>query len=121
MFPFSRLFIVSSLALVAAATPWNQNQPTTTITDTALPTATMVSQCNTSGEPQCCQITTTADSTAGADILGLLRIIVEDIEEVIGIGCSPITVGQSCSYEPVCCDESGYGDSVALGCVPVTL
>ena len=33
--------------------------------------------------------------------------MVEDLEEIIGIGCSPMTVGQTCSNSPVCCEENG--------------
>ncbi|KAH9913623.1 uncharacterized protein B0H18DRAFT_1126112 [Fomitopsis serialis] len=91
------------------------------ITDTAAPTATTISQCNVAGGAQCCETTTTAGSVAGAAALAVIGVVVEDISNVIGIGCSPLTVGQSCSYSPVCCDENGFGNLISIGCAPITV
>ncbi|KAH9829913.1 fungal hydrophobin [Rhodofomes roseus] len=116
MFSFTRLLIAVALATAALA-----GEPTTTVTVTATPTATSVSQCNVSGSAQCCQTTTTAGSTVGAAELALLDIVVTDLTSIIGIGCSPLTVGQSCSSTPVCCDENGIGNLVSIGCVNIVL
>ncbi|KAH9913622.1 uncharacterized protein B0H18DRAFT_955811 [Fomitopsis serialis] len=117
MFSFTRLLAAASLATAAFA--WEE--PTTTVTVTATPTATSVSQCNVAGGAQCCQTTTTAGSVAGAAALALIGVVVEDLEDLIGIGCSPLTVGQSCSYAPVCCEENGFGDLISIGCVNIVL
>ncbi|KZT70587.1 fungal hydrophobin [Daedalea quercina L-15889] len=117
MFSFTRLLVAAALATAAFA----GEEPTTTVTVTATPTATSVSQCNVSGGAQCCQTTTTAGSSAGAAALALVALVVEDLEEVIGIECSPLTIGQSCSYSPVCCEENGIGDLISIGCINVIL
>ncbi|EPT04789.1 hypothetical protein FOMPIDRAFT_1095680, partial [Fomitopsis schrenkii] len=93
------------------------------ITDTAVPTATTVSQCNVSGGAQCCESTTTVSSGSadGFAALGAIGVAVSDIEELIGIGCTPITVGQSCSASPVCCENLHGGNLISIGCVPIVL
>ncbi|KAL0071246.1 hypothetical protein AAF712_001812 [Marasmius tenuissimus] len=48
-------------------------------------------QCNT-GPIQCCQSTGHAKDGSIAAILGLLGIVVQDLNVLIGLTCSPITV-----------------------------
>ena len=115
---FSKLTVFSSLALLpilAVATPWatTTTKPpvTTTVTVTQTATPTTVSQCNT-GPIQCCQSTQTAGSPAAASILGLLGVVVQDLDIIVGITCSPLTVigvgGTSCSAQPVCCENNSF-------------
>ena len=40
-------------------------------------------------------------------LLGLLGIVVEGLDGLIGANCSPLVVGQDCSNTPVCCENSG--------------
>ena len=54
-----------------------------------------------------------AGSAAGSALLGLLGIVVQDANVLIGVNCSPITVigvgsGSSCSAEVVCCSDNSY-------------
>ncbi|KAH9950778.1 fungal hydrophobin [Amylocystis lapponica] len=107
---FSYIATVSffALPLLAAATPLQPRQ-----------------QCNT-GPIQCCQQTEAANSAAGAALLGLLGIVVQDVTAQIGLDCSPISVvgvgsGNTCDASPVCCEENSVDNLVSLGCVPVTL
>ena len=81
------------------------------------------------GDLQCCDTTETvslpcplfesladirdrqAGSPAGAALLGLLGIVVQDVNVLIGVTCSPITVigvgtGSSCSTNTVCCSDN---------------
>ncbi|EJF58017.1 fungal hydrophobin [Dichomitus squalens LYAD-421 SS1] len=87
------------------------------------------------GDLQCCESTETigisstsrAGSPAGAALLGLLGVVVQDANVLLGINCSPITVigvgtGSSSSAQAVCCvDNSHAGGLVSIGCVPVSL
>ncbi|GBE85687.1 predicted protein [Sparassis crispa] len=73
--------ISSSLALLAVATPWDH--PTTTATKTITvtapaPMAITISQCNT-GNAQCCQSTEDTNCAAGSALLGLLDVVLEDL------------------------------------------
>ncbi len=90
-------------------------------------------------------ICTQAGSAAGSAILGLLGIVVQDLNLLLGLNCSPITVlggafGGDCSAEAVCCQDNSYvcigsacdqplsltyvhlqGGLISVGCVPFTL
>ncbi|KAI0806665.1 hydrophobin 1 [Fomes fomentarius] len=82
-------------------------------------------KCST-GPIQCCNSTEKAGSPTGAALLGLLGIVVQDANVLLGVNCSPITVigvgqGGSCSAEAVCCEDNSHGGLVSIGCVPVTL
>ncbi|KAL1947076.1 hypothetical protein VTO73DRAFT_14037 [Trametes versicolor] len=109
MFSRTLALTISALPLLAVATPLEARQST----------------CST-GPIQCCDSTETAGSAAGAALLGLLGIVVQDLNVLLGVTCSPITVigvgaGGSCSAEAVCCDDNSHGGLVSIGCVPVTL
>ncbi|KAI0093401.1 fungal hydrophobin-domain-containing protein, partial [Irpex rosettiformis] len=108
--------------------PTTTSKPaTTTITVTA-PAATgtvAAGNCNT-GPIQCCQSTTTASSSTGNALLDLLGIVVTDLEVLLGIDCSPISVvgvgsGSTCNASPVCCENNAVGGLISIGCLPIFL
>ncbi|KAJ3788907.1 fungal hydrophobin [Lentinula aff. detonsa] len=133
---FSRIstatfYAFSAFAILAAATPGGQPTTTTppitttvTVTAPATTTTETAGQCTT-GELQCCTSTETAGSDTGADLLGLLGIVVEDVDVLLGITCSPITVigigNSGCAANAVCCEDNAWGGLVSIGCVPVSL
>ncbi|OSD02177.1 hydrophobin 2 [Trametes coccinea BRFM310] len=107
---FSRAIAVAIAAapLLATATPLEARQTCST------------------GAIQCCQQTTTANSAAGAAILGLLGIVVQDVNALIGLTCSPISVvgvggSDACSANAVCCEDNSHGGLVSIGCLPISL
>ncbi|KDQ62761.1 hypothetical protein JAAARDRAFT_122109 [Jaapia argillacea MUCL 33604] len=88
-------------------------------------TSEPASQCTT-GPIQCCQSVSTAGAEPAAALLGLLDVVVQDLNVLVGVTCSPITVvgvgdGSSCIAHPVCCTDNSYGGLVSIGCVPVEL
>ncbi|KAK1224769.1 hypothetical protein PQX77_012316 [Marasmius sp. AFHP31] len=76
-------------------------------------------------EPQCCQTVTTANDPAATKIFGLLGIVVQDVNAIVGINCSPITVvgggNGPCSGTTVTCEDNSHGNLIHIGCVPVTV
>ncbi|OJT08550.1 Fruiting body protein SC3 [Trametes pubescens] len=99
---------ISVLPLLAAATPLE---------------ARGSGSCST-GALQCCESTEKADSAAGSNLLKSLGVVVQDVNVLIGVTCSPITVvgvgsGGSCSAQTVCCDDNSHGGLVSVGCIPV--
>ncbi|KAF9448228.1 fungal hydrophobin [Macrolepiota fuliginosa MF-IS2] len=82
------------------------------------------SQCNT-GPIQCCDSVQAANSPAASKLLALLGVVVQDVSVLVGITCTPITVigagGNSCSAQPVCCENNSFNGVVAIGCSPVNL
>ncbi|KAL0954487.1 hypothetical protein HGRIS_003455 [Hohenbuehelia grisea] len=108
---YSKLFALSALATLAAATPTKR-------------TGAPASQCNT-GPVQCCNSSGKASDASIAKTLGLLGVVVQDVAALVGVGCSPISVigvgGDSCSASPLCCENNSFHGLVALGCVPVDL
>ncbi|EAU87423.1 hydrophobin [Coprinopsis cinerea okayama7 len=81
-------------------------------------------QCNT-GPIQCCESVQRADSVAASTLLALLGVVVQDLSIPIGITCSPISViglpGNSCSSQPVCCEDNSFKGVIAIGCTPVNI
>ncbi|RDX54522.1 fungal hydrophobin [Lentinus brumalis] len=109
---FSRAvaFSVLALPLLATATPVELEKR---------------QSCST-GAIQCCQQTQSANSLGVGIILGLLGIILQDLNVLVGLDCSPITVigvgtGNTCNAQTVCCDNNNVGGLISIGCVPVTL
>ena len=54
-----------------------------------------------------------ADSVAGAAILSVLGVVVQDVTAKIGLECSPISAvgvgsGNTCSSQPVCCENNSF-------------
>ncbi|KAI0737179.1 hypothetical protein C8Q80DRAFT_1214640 [Daedaleopsis nitida] len=75
---FAKLFTLSALAVLAAATPApNVNGGT--------------SGCTT-GPIQCCESLQTPNSTAVAPILAGLGIVIDDLDVLVGLTCSAISV-----------------------------
>ncbi|KAJ8487052.1 hypothetical protein ONZ51_g4461 [Trametes cubensis] len=130
---FSRLapFVsVASLAVLAAATPnqkrWDTPTPTVTVTVTA-PASTPTepaSSCST-GPIQCCNSVESASDPVGSLLLGLLGIVVQGVDVLLGLDCSPISVigvgGGNCNTNVVCCQNNNVGGLISIGCVPVIL
>ncbi|KAK1229948.1 hypothetical protein PQX77_006977 [Marasmius sp. AFHP31] len=102
-----KLFTLATLATLAVATP-----------------TTGGGSCNT-GPIQCCNNVTNAKDPAAAGILALLGIILQDVNVVVGLSCSPITVigggNGGCNASPVCCSDNSHGGLISIGCVPVSL
>ncbi|KAI0708783.1 hydrophobin [Cerioporus squamosus] len=106
---FSTLLSVASLAILAVATP------------APAPDAS----CST-GTIQCCQSTAKASDPAAAGILKSIGVVVQDVDALVGLTCSPITVigvgsGDACDAQAVCCEDNSHGSLISIGCVPVTL
>ncbi|KIJ25017.1 hypothetical protein M422DRAFT_274088 [Sphaerobolus stellatus SS14] len=107
MFSKTALVAFASSAILVAALP---NEP--------------VSSCTTS-PVLCCDSFVTASSASAAKILGLLGIVLQDLNITVGLTCSPITVigagGDSCAGSAVCCADDSHGGLIAIGCFPVDL
>ncbi|KAI0738363.1 fungal hydrophobin-domain-containing protein [Daedaleopsis nitida] len=110
---FSKLFTITALAILAVATPTpgGGGEPPASCSTAPI---------------QCCQSTGKASDPAISGVLGGLGIVVQDVNALVGVTCSPISVvgvgsGSSCSANTVCCADNSYGGLVSIGCVPVTL
>ncbi|OBZ77990.1 Fruiting body protein SC3 [Grifola frondosa] len=124
------------LSVLATATPnyeakrWSTSstaEATTTVTVTATAPASTESagSCNV-GDLQCCNSVESASSPAATTLLGLLGIVVDGLDVLLGLGCSPISVigvgsGSACDASPVCCENNNVGGLISIGCVPVIL
>ncbi|KAF5351510.1 hypothetical protein D9758_007193 [Tetrapyrgos nigripes] len=101
-----KLLAISALATLAAAT------------------SAPASQCNT-GNLQCCNSVQDANSDVVSALLGLLGIDIGSVTAQVGVTCSPISVigvgGNSCTAQPVCCENNSFNGVVALGCTPVNI
>ena len=70
---FAKLTAFSSLAILAAAT-------------------SVAAQSCATGPIQCCESVDKASSKAVAPILGALGIVVQDVNALVGLTCSPVSV-----------------------------
>ncbi|KAJ3535273.1 hypothetical protein NM688_g7001 [Phlebia brevispora] len=130
------LCILFAFATLAAAIPKNRRwdttsatpiPATTTVTVTAAaPTVTVtVDQCNT-GSVQCCNVVTQAGSPLGNLLLGLLGIVVSDLDVLLGADCTPLSIGEvlggaTCSATPVCCEDNSVDTLISIGCIVIIL
>ncbi|KAI5117557.1 hypothetical protein M0805_004470 [Coniferiporia weirii] len=125
-----KLAAVLAFPFLAVATPWattatTPSAVTKTVTVTETATTTALSQCNTSNI-QCCTSTVQASSTAASTILGLLGVVLQDVDNVlVGLTCSPITIlsidAGGCAAEPVCCENNNFAGLISIGCVPINI
>ncbi|EIN04965.1 fungal hydrophobin, partial [Punctularia strigosozonata HHB-11173 SS5] len=87
-------------------------------------TSVTVSQCNTSSI-QCCNSVQSSSSQSSDLLLGLLGIVLDTVDGLIGIGCSPISVlglgNGGCNASPVCCENNSFGGLISIGCVVIQL
>ncbi|CAL1710922.1 unnamed protein product [Somion occarium] len=126
MFARSTMTVFSVLLLALLAVATNTPPPTTTTVTVTAPAATVtaVNQCNT-GSIQCCNQVVTADSGLGGLLLGLLNIVVTDLNVLLGVECDPITVigggGSACDAHPVCCENKSIGGLISIGCIPIII
>ncbi|EIW55701.1 fungal hydrophobin [Trametes versicolor FP-101664 SS1] len=135
----STALTVASIALLAVATPngkrWGtttaskpQSTPAKTVTVTKTAPASgptePASSCST-GPIQCCNSVQSASSPAGSLLLGLLGVVVQGVDVLLGLDCSPISVigvgGGECNANAVCCQNNAVGGLISIGCVPVIL
>ncbi|KAF5348084.1 hypothetical protein D9758_010063 [Tetrapyrgos nigripes] len=102
-----KIITISALATLAVATD-----------------PTPASQCNTGGL-QCCNNVQTTPTGVVPGLLKLLGIVLGAVDVPIGVTCNPISVigigGDSCTAQPVCCENNSFNGVVALGCSPVNL
>nr|ABA46363.1 hydrophobin 1 [Heterobasidion annosum] len=135
-FRISTVFVVALAAFAAASpAPWGAPPPTTTthppvtttVTVTAPATTTTIpaSQCNT-GDAQCCNSVQSATAPAVTSLLGLLGIVLEDINVLVGLSCDPISVigvggGANCVQQPVCCENNNFNGLINIGCTPINI
>ncbi|KIJ48487.1 hypothetical protein M422DRAFT_247837 [Sphaerobolus stellatus SS14] len=105
---FTTVFFALSAAILAAATP-NES----------------ISQCDT-GDAQCCNTVEKASDPSAASILKSIGVVVQDVDALVGLGCTPITVigagqGANCAQQPVCCTDNTFTGVINIGCTPISL
>ncbi|KIK59441.1 hypothetical protein GYMLUDRAFT_44432 [Collybiopsis luxurians FD-317 M1] len=104
---FKVAFFTAALATLAAASP-----------------ATRGNVCST-GPVQCCDTYTSASDPAAASALGLIGVVLQDLNVGVGLTCSPITgIGASltsCNSQALCCTDDSHGSLISLGCAPIAL
>ncbi|KAI0628294.1 fungal hydrophobin-domain-containing protein [Trametes polyzona] len=103
----------TTLAILAVAT-------------TAAPQAVGGAQQCSTGQIQCCQSVQQASSEPITTILGLLGLLLEDLNLLVGLTCDPISVvgigaGNACSAHTVCCEDNSTGGLISIGCLPISL
>ncbi|KAL1699554.1 Sc3 protein [Schizophyllum commune] len=118
-------------ALVAALPgghPGTTTPPvTTTVTVTSPPSTTTITgnSCS-SGPVQCCNsVEQQANSKSASLLLGLLGIVLQDLNVIVGLGCTPITVigagGNGCEATTVCCENNEFNGLINIGCTPINI
>ncbi|KAI0646326.1 fungal hydrophobin-domain-containing protein [Trametes meyenii] len=117
------LYFALSLALLAAAMPGGSPHPTTTITE--IPPASTGSLCST-GSLKCCQSVGKAQDPVFGTILGLLQVVVDGVDGLLGLQCSPIKIvglgsDSACEANVVCCENNSVGGLISIGCIPIIL
>ncbi|KIJ43887.1 hypothetical protein M422DRAFT_169264, partial [Sphaerobolus stellatus SS14] len=78
------------------------------------------------GDAQCCNTVESASSSGAGLVLGLLGIVLQDLNVLVGLGCTPISViglgqGANCAQQPVCCENNNFNGLINIGCTPISL
>ncbi|KZT67521.1 hydrophobin-domain-containing protein [Daedalea quercina L-15889] len=102
--------------------------PTTSATETwaqssAAPQPTSgAGSCN-AGPVVCCNSAQSANNLDDGvtALLGLLGINVSDLANDVGLGCTSLVGGASCSSNTLCCENNSFSGIVAIGCVPIDI
>ncbi|KAL0564384.1 hypothetical protein V5O48_017665 [Marasmius crinis-equi] len=72
---------------------------------------------------QCCDSTTTASDPTAAALLTTLGIVLQDLNVVVGLTCSPITVvgggNGACSKTTVYCEDNSHSKYLTLASIEV--
>ncbi|THG98444.1 hypothetical protein EW026_g3748 [Hermanssonia centrifuga] len=73
----------------------------------------------------CCASTIPASSADGVAILKAIGVDLSDLNVLLGLTCSPISVvgvgsGSACNSSPVSCSDGVVG-GIGIGCVPINL
>ncbi|KAL1742957.1 Sc3 protein [Schizophyllum fasciatum] len=124
------LYALVSFGLLVAALPGGHPgttaPPVTTVTVTAPPTTTTITgnSCS-SGPVQCCNQVTSANNQSASLLLGLLGIVLQDLNVLIGISCTPISVlgggDNECTSQTVCCENNSFNGLINIGCAPINI
>ncbi|THU96841.1 fungal hydrophobin [Dendrothele bispora CBS 962.96] len=117
---FYVLFLFSALAVAVPVTMTN----TVTMTAPGTTVTAPSGQCSV-GDLQCCNSVVMANSESGSLLLGLLGIVLQDLNVLLGVNCSPISVigvgGTGCTAAPVCCQNNTFNGLIAIGCSPIII
>ncbi|KAH9919989.1 fungal hydrophobin [Epithele typhae] len=117
-------YFALSLALLAAAIPGGAPPPATTTVTVTAPASAPTDACST-GPVQCCNSVGSANDPAFGLLLGLLGIVVDGVDVLLGVDCSPIKVvglgGGSCDSNVVCCENNNVGGLISIGCIVIIL
>ncbi|KAI0755529.1 fungal hydrophobin [Fomes fomentarius] len=110
MFSHALTLAIAVMPLLAAANPITGNPHNSTCS---------------SGPVQCCDTSALASTPKGADALGLLGIVLEDLNVVLGLQCIPISIigvglSASCKNQAMCCQDNSHG-AVAIDCLPIQI
>ena len=80
--------------------------------------------CNT-GATLCCNSVQSSSTTAIVQLAGLLGIALPSLGGMVGLSCSPISIGgvggSNCSAQPVCCTGNVFSGLIAAGCTPINI
>ncbi|KAI1781576.1 fungal hydrophobin [Ganoderma leucocontextum] len=116
---------VFTLAILAAAMPGGSPPATTTQTITVTQTATSPEPtwACTTGPIQCCESIQKPTDHEATVILGLLELVVEGLNVLVGLTCSALTgvANGSCEANVVCCQNNNVGGLISIGCIPIIL
>jgi len=79
--------------------------------------------CNT-GPVQCCNSVTHANTGVAGLLASVLGVVVP-AGTAVGVTCSPLSAvglgGNSCSSQPVCCENNHFNGLIAVGCSPINI
>ncbi|TVY77604.1 Fruiting body protein SC3 [Fusarium oxysporum f. sp. cubense] len=91
-------------------------ETTTESSAVAATTTAAASICNAPAALTCCQTVGTATNPVISLLLGLLGIVVQDPNTLLGATCSSITDPATCQATAVCCNDNSHGGLIAIGC-----
>ncbi|KAF5724911.1 fungal hydrophobin [Fusarium mundagurra] len=92
-------------------------ETTTESSAVAATTTAAASICNAPAALECCQTVGTSSNPVIGVLLGLLGIVVQDPNIILGATCSPITDPATCQRGiAVCCNDNTHGGLISIGC-----
>ncbi|KAH7174950.1 uncharacterized protein B0J16DRAFT_349370 [Fusarium flagelliforme] len=104
---------------VSASQTSSEAESTTESIAAVTSTAAVAPFCGAPAALQCCNTVGTSSDPVVSLLIGLLGIVIQNPDTLMGATCSRIDDIGACNQTPVCCSDNSHGGLISIGCTRV--